>query len=410
MKEFAPRWTALLALLVSATLVTSSSREAFGQDRAQVLAADNALQIAKDRDAAIQLTMKNTKINTSSRAKFSESSATGWAWVQTQCTNAQSDQCSAAAIMMASNQCTASAKFLKKDAKSWQYLSFSLLLASAAFTGLGAASTIAGSTTVPKVFSTLGGTTGLGAVVSSANANVSTDQTGLVSINTTLNQFITYVTTGGTKGAAGVPAFASGLSASGTQGVPFSYQIEATNSPTSYLVTDLPAGLSASAATGMISGTPTSSGAFTVSLAATNATGTSSNATLTLNIAASAPAAVPQINSAVSASGTVANQFGYQIAATNSPTGYSVAAGTTLPAGLTLNATTGVISGTPAAAATTPVTLTATNAVGVSNPFTLTFTIAPAPAAGNGPAPNDLIYKVASLYGTQCAATAMASK
>jgi hypothetical protein len=112
----------------------------------------------------------------------------------------------------------------------------------------------------------------------------------------------------------------------------------------------------------------------------------------------------------VSASGTFASQFGYQIAATNSPTGYAVAAGTTLPAGLTLNATTGVISGTPTAAATTPVTLTATNAIGTSNPFTLTFTIANAPAAGNGPAPNELIYKVASLYGTQCAAVAMASK
>jgi hypothetical protein len=123
-----------------------------------------------------------------------------------------------------------------------------------------------------------------------------------------------------------------------------------------------------------------------VTLAATNATGTSSNATLTLNIAATAPTAIPTINSAASASGTVGSQFGYQISASNSPTSYSVAAGTTLPSGLSLNATTGP-----------------------SSPFTLTFTITAAPPAGNGPAPNELVYKVAQLYGAQCAAVAMGS-
>jgi hypothetical protein len=311
--------------------------------------------------------------------------------------------------MMASNQCSASAKFLRKDAKSWQYLTFGLLLASAGFTGLGAAATIHGSTTVPKVFSTLGGATGIGAVTSTVNANVTSDQSGLASINTTLNQFIMYVTTGSAKGASAAPAIPNGLSASGTTGTAFSYQVVATNSPTSYLITGLPAGLSANAATGLVSGTPTAAGTSTVTLAATNASGTSSNATLTLNIAAAAPTAVPVINSAASASGTVGTQFGYQISASNSPTSYSVAAATTLPSGLGLNATTGLISGTPTAAGTIPVTLTATNAVGPSSPFTLTFTITAAPPAGNGPAPNELVYKVAQLYGAQCAAVAMGS-
>jgi hypothetical protein len=394
------RFAELVALLISALLVTFPCN-AFAQD-------ENAE--AKRQAAAVALA-KNTKIDTSSRAKFSDSSNNGWVWIQAQCPSGTpiSDQCAAAAVMMASNQCSASAKFLRKDAKSWQYLSFGLLLASAGFTGLGAAATIHGSTTVPKVFSTLGGATGIGAVTSSVNANVTSDQTGLASINTTLNNFITYVTTGAAKGAAGAPAIANGLSASGNTAAAFSYQIVATNSPTSYLVTGLPGGLSANAATGIISGTPTAPGPFTAMLAATNAAGTSSNATLTLNIANALPTVAPAISSAASASGTVGSQFGYQISASNSPTSYSLATGTALPAGLSLNSTTGVISGTPTAVGTIPVTLIATNAVGPSSPFTLTFTVAAASPAGNGPAPNDLVYKVASLYGTQCAAVALGS-
>jgi Putative Ig domain len=402
----------LVSILV-VTLLATSPANTFAQEQnveAKSRAAAAALKTAQDQDQLAQITLKYTKIDTRSRAKFSDSSANGWAWIQAQCTDTTiSNQCAAAAVMMASNQCSASAKFLRKDAKSWQYLTFGLLLASATFTGLGAAGTIHGSTTVPKVFSTLGGATGISAVTSTVNANVTSDQSGLASINTTLNQFITYVTTGSARGVPAAPSIANGLSASGTKGTAFSYQIVATSSPTSYLVTDLPAGLSANAATGLISGTPTAAGTFTVTLSATNGNGTSSNATLTLNIAATAPTAIPVINSASSASGTVGSQFGYQISASNSPTSYSVAAGTILPSGLSLNATTGLISGTPTAAGTIPVTLTATNVVGPSNSFTLTFTITAALPAGNGPAPNELVYKVAQLYGAQCAAVAMGS-
>jgi len=69
-------------------------------------------------------------------------------------------------------------------------------------------------------------------------------------------------------------------------GTAFSFQITATNTPTSYGAKSLPAGLSINSSTGLISGTPTSGGIATVTLSAANGSGTGS-ATLTLAIASS---------------------------------------------------------------------------------------------------------------------------
>jgi len=79
------------------------------------------------------------------------------------------------------------------------------------------------------------------------------------------------------------PVITSPTKASGTVGTAFSYEITATNTPTSYGAKGLPAGLSVSSTTGLISGTPATAGTSTVTLSATNASGTG-NATLTLTI------------------------------------------------------------------------------------------------------------------------------
>ncbi len=179
-----------------------------------------------------------------------------------------------------------------------------------------------------------------------------------------------------------VPVINSATTASGTVGSAFSYQIAATNSPTSYAATGLPAGLSVNTTTGLLSGTPTAAGTSTVTLSATNSGGTGS-ATLTLTVTAESPV----ITSATTASGTVGSTFSYQIVATNSPTSY---AATGLPAGLSFSTTTGLISGTPTAAGTSTVKLRATNSDGTGK-ATLTLTIArrsdtvPTTSKGIGP-------------------------
>src|SRR5436309_1891706 len=92
----------------------------------------------------------------------------------------------------------------------------------------------------------------------------------------------------------------------------------------------------------------------------------------------------PSITSPLTATGQVGVAFSYTITASHSPTSYG--ANVPPPAGLTVNTTTGLISGTPAAGtdAGSPysVTISATNANGTGS-ATLILTITPAPTAGN---------------------------
>ena len=85
------------------------------------------------------------------------------------------------------------------------------------------------------------------------------------------------------NGAVAAPVITSTNSASGTVGSAFSYQITASNNPTSFGASNLPAGLSNNSTTGLISGTPTVAGTNSVILSASNTGGTGTN-NLTLTI------------------------------------------------------------------------------------------------------------------------------
>ena len=171
-----------------------------------------------------------------------------------------------------------------------------------------------------------------------------------------------------------VPVLSSSITANGQIGSAFSYQITASNNPSSFGAVNLPAGLSLDSASGIISGTPTISGITTVTISAINAGGTGT-AELTLTIVPAAPV----ITSNLTASGQVGSAFSYQITASSSPTSFGVG---NLPAGLSLDTASGVISGTPSVSGTTSVTLSATNAGGEGT-ASLTLTIVPAAISAN---------------------------
>ena len=151
-----------------------------------------------------------------------------------------------------------------------------------------------------------------------------------------------------------------------------SYQILATNNPTSYGASGLPAGLILNAATGIISGTITDPDPLTyiVEISATNPNGTGFG-TLTINVLPLAPVVTSQ-----SLPLGVGVALAYQIIATHSPTSYGA---TSLPTGLVIDTVTGIISGTivSTSSATYTIGLTATNAGGTGS-GTLTLHMVPA--------------------------------
>ena len=150
------------------------------------------------------------------------------------------------------------------------------------------------------------------------------------------------------------PAITSALTASGTVGQPFSYQITATNSPTSFSAYPLPDGLSVDSQSGRISGTPTATGTYSVALDVANAVSggysgapiPDGKATLTITISSASGGAVPTITSTTTAAAVEGQSFSYRITASHlTATNY---AATGLPGGLSCDGATGLITGTPA--------------------------------------------------------------
>jgi hypothetical protein len=135
----------------------------------------------------------------------------------------------------------------------------------------------------------------------------------------------------------------------------------------------LPAGLTLNASTGVVSGTPTGSGSYSFTIKATDANGTTSTVTYSGTIAAAL--AVTTLTLPVPVIGTPYSQT-VQTTGGTAPIAFAVTAGS-LPAGIALNASSGVVSGTATTAGAYSFTVTATDANGLASSATYSGTIAP---------------------------------
>ncbi len=168
--------------------------------------------------------------------------------------------------------------------------------------------------------------------------------------------------------APGIPVINSPLDQTVHVGQDFSYLIQATNFPTSYGAQNLPPGFTVDASSGVLFGKPAFPGDFTIIISASNSGGTGT-ARLLIHVLP----AVPKITSPSQVTGNVGQMLTYQITADGTPTSYGAEG---LPAGLTLNSSTGIITGTPTNSGMFAATVSATNAGGTGT-ATVTFTINP---------------------------------
>ncbi len=164
----------------------------------------------------------------------------------------------------------------------------------------------------------------------------------------------------------------------GTVGTAYSRTVSATGGTGSKTFSvsagALPAGLSLNAATGVISGTPTSAGVYNFTIRGTDSIGAIGTRAYSVTIN---PAIV--VNPTTLPGGTLGTAYSQTVSATGG-TGsytYSVSAGS-LGAGLTLNASTGVISGTPSTTGTRSFTIRATDGIGATGSRAYSVTIAAA--------------------------------
>jgi cellulose 1,4-beta-cellobiosidase len=173
---------------------------------------------------------------------------------------------------------------------------------------------------------------------------------------------------------------------SGTVGTAASVQMSASDSASGQAFTwsasGLPGGLSVNSASGLISGTPNAAGTFTVSVTATDTTGAAGSVSFTWTIAAATGNTVT-VTGPGNQTGTVGAAVSLQIKAADSASGQTLTyAATGLPAGLSISSSTGLISGTPTTAATSDVTVAATDTTGASGSATFTWTISTSGGGG----------------------------
>ena len=170
-------------------------------------------------------------------------------------------------------------------------------------------------------------------------------------------------------------------SQTGTVNTPASLQITASDSggaTLTYGASGLPTGLSINSSTGLISGTPTTAGTYSATVTAHDSTAASGSATFSWTINPASTANTVTVTNPGSQTGTVNTPASLQITASDSGGATLTYGASGLPTGLSINSSTGLISGTPTTAGTYSATVAAHDSTAASGSATFSWTINPA--------------------------------
>ncbi|MEV1092816.1 putative Ig domain-containing protein [Streptomyces microflavus] len=148
---------------------------------------------------------------------------------------------------------------------------------------------------------------------------------------------------------------------------------EGGTAPYTWNATGLPAGLTIASATGTISGTPTTAGTSKVTVTATDKVGRTGTTSFTWTVG-TASGTSPVLTNPGSQNVYIGRQVSLPLTATGGTAPYTFGA-TGLPAGLTVNPATGLISGSPTAWGFRNAVLTVTDAAGKSARVNVSFTV-----------------------------------
>jgi hypothetical protein len=175
----------------------------------------------------------------------------------------------------------------------------------------------------------------------------------------------------------------------GSVGTPYNQIVSASGGTAPYTFSissgALPTGLLLNSSSGAITGTPTTAGTFTLTITATDANGCFGSRLYTITIASPgcpaivlSPTTLPPGMAQIFYAQTITASGG------TAPYTFAISAGA-LPAGLSLNPSTGLISGTPQVSGLFNVTIRATDSVGCQGSRAYALAILPGVAPAGGP-------------------------